>query len=210
MKKKPDGKDTQTMTAAGNGKPDTDIDGRGVETGPAESGAGAPATDRQPSLKSDAEPRLVESTSPGPVEEKLAALNEKYLRLLAEYDNFRKRTAREMEFMMDIVTEKLLSQFLPILDNLDRATEHRNDRTTLEEYVKGIAIIEDQLRQVLAHAGLGEMEVIGQKFDPAVHSAVFQQELKDHEPGTIIAEVEKGYTLQGKIIRHPKVVVSTQ
>jgi molecular chaperone GrpE len=150
-------------------------------------------------------PRLTPSSE---AEDRLAALNEKYLRLLAEYDNYRKRTARDLEYVMNSATEKLLSQFLSILDNLDRATEHKNDRTTFEEYVKGIAMIEDQLRQVLSQAGLERMEVIGSRFDPEIHSAVFQQESKDHEPGTIIAEAEKGYTLQGRIIRHPKVVVS--
>ncbi len=141
-------------------------------------------------------------------EAKIAALNDKYLRLLAEYDNYRKRTAREMECVMDVISEKLLSQFLPILDNLDRATEHRNDKTTFEEYVKGIAMIEDQLRAVLAQAGLKKIDAVGEKFDPAIHCAVFQQESKDYPPGTVIAEAEKGYMLQDKIIRHPKVVVS--
>ena len=197
MRKKTNGNVVKDAAAECTAKSDEAYDGGVEEVAAAAPEAEMPEADSQPSLKSDAE-------------EKLAALNEKYLRLLAEYDNYRKRTAREMEYMMEIVSEKLLSQFLPILDNLDRATEHRNDKTTFEDYVKGIALIEDQLRIVLAQAGLKKMEVIGQKFDPAVHSAVFQQESKDHEPGTIIAEVEKGYTLQGKIIRHPKVVVSTQ
>ncbi len=83
---------------------------------------------------------------------------------------------------MDVISEKLLAQFLPILDNLDRATEHRNDKTTLEEYVKGIALIEDQLRAILAQAGLKKIEAIGEQFDPAVHCAVFQQESKEHSP----------------------------
>jgi molecular chaperone GrpE len=141
-------------------------------------------------------------------EARIAALNDKYIRLLAEYNNYRKRTAREMECVMDVISEKLLAQFLPILDNLDRATEHRNDKTTLEEYVKGIAMIEDQLRAILAQAGLKKIEAVGEQFDPAIHCAVFQQESKEHPPGTVIAEAEKGYSLQGKIIRHPKVVVS--
>jgi len=195
MRKKTNRNTVEDSTAACAAK-----SGEAHETGVEEVSAAAPEaemteTDLQPSRKTD-------------TDEKLASLNEKYIRLLAEYDNYRKRTAREMECVMDIVSEKLLTQFLPILDNLDRATEHRNDKTTFEEYVKGIALIEDQLRVVLAQAGLKRMEVIGSKFDPAVHFAVFQQESKDHEPGTIIAEAEKGYTLQDKVIRHPKVVVS--
>jgi molecular chaperone GrpE len=141
-------------------------------------------------------------------EEELAAANEKFLRLLAEYDNYRKRTAREMEFVVKTATEKLVTDFLPILDNLDRATEHRNNKTTFEDYVKGIIMIEDQLRAVLLKAGLEPIEVMGKQFDPALHSAIMQVESDTVKPGTIIAEAEKGYLLNGKIIRHPKVVVS--
>lgn len=169
--------------------------------------AGSPAPETAAPGEETAAPEE-EAAAATPLEEKLAELNDKYFRLLAEYDNYRKRTAREMECIMDVVSEKLIAQFLPILDNLDRATEHRNDKTTFEEYVKGIALIEDQLRAVLAQAGLQKMEVVGEPFDPAAHCAVYQQESKDHPPGTIVAEAEKGYTLQGKIIRHPKVVVS--
>ena len=77
-----------------------------------------------------------ERAKKGYIEEKLAALNEKYLRLLAEYDNYRKRSTREIDLMYQTATEDIIKELLPILDNLDRATEHRNDKTTLEEYVK--------------------------------------------------------------------------
>ncbi len=185
-------------------------DDRSEETIQGECPADAPEQAATSTLKDD--PGSESGEGGGAVtdaEAKIAALNDRYLRLLAEYDNYRKRTAREMECVMDVISEKLLSQFLPILDNLDRATEHRNDKTTLEEYVKGIAMIEDQLRAVLAQAGLKKIDTLGEKFDPAIHCAVFQQESKEHPPGTVIAEAEKGYMLQDKIIRHPKVVVST-
>jgi molecular chaperone GrpE len=157
---------------------------------------------------SDKETTAKEAERESALKEKLTEQGEKYLRLLAEYDNYRKRTARELEFVVKTATEKLVAEFLPILDNLDRATEHRNNKTTYEDYVNGIILIEDQLRAVLAHAGLESIEVVGKKFDPAVHSAIMQTESETEEPGTIIAEAEKGYLLNGKIIRHPKVVVS--
>lgn len=138
----------------------------------------------------------------------LAAMTEKYVRLAAEFDNYRKRACREMDSAAALASEKLVLQFLPILDNLDRATEHKNDKTTFEDYVTGIALIEEQLRRVLAQTGLRKMEVIGEQFDPAAHSAVMQAESKEHGSGVVIAEVEKGYTLGEKIIRHPSVVVS--
>lgn len=139
---------------------------------------------------------------------RITELNNRYLRLMAEYDNFRKRTIREKEDIIRTATEDLMKSLLPILDNLDRATEHRNNQQTLEEYVKGISLIEDQLRATLSGAGLERMDVVGTPFDPELHDAILQMESKDHEPGTVINEVEKGYTLSGKVIRHPKVVVS--
>ena len=140
--------------------------------------------------------------------DKYDALNERYVRLLAEYDNFRKRVAKERELLLRTATEDLMKDILPVLDNLDRATEHRNDETSLEEYTTGIALIEEQLRNVLAHAGLSAIEVVGQPFDPNLHDAIMQMETEDFESGIVAQEVQKGYTLGGRVIRHSKVIVS--
>ncbi len=149
-----------------------------------------------------------ERAKKGYIEEKLAALNEKYLRLLAEYDNYRKRSTREIDLMYQTATEDIIKELLPILDNLDRATEHRNDKTTLEEYVKGVALIEDQLRDVLAQAGMKHIEVVGKPFDPNIHDAVMQIESDEYESGIVASEVQKGYMIADKVIRHSKVIVS--
>ncbi len=141
-------------------------------------------------------------------EDKLAELNDKYLRLMAEYDNFRKRTIREKEEIIKSAAEKVIGELLAVLDNLDLATEHRKSDETLEEYVKGIAIIEDQFRAILAKSGLEVMDVEGQPFDPELHDAIMQMDSKDHPSGTIMTVTKKGYTLSGKVIRHPQVVVS--
>ncbi len=141
-------------------------------------------------------------------EEKLAEMTDRYLRLMAEYDNFRKRTIREKEDIIRTATEELMKSLLPILDNLDRATEHRNSQQSLEEYAKGVTLIEDHLRATLSKAGLEQMDVVGTPFDPEKHDAIMQMESKDHEAGTVINVVEKGYVLSGKVIRHPKVIVS--
>lgn len=139
---------------------------------------------------------------------KLAEMKERYVRLLAEYDNYRKRTARELQEIRSVATENLMLNLLPILDNLDRATEHRDKTETLDEYVKGIALIEDHLRKVLADAGLQAMKVVGEQFDPELHEAMLHMESEEHGSGVIVNDVEKGYMLAGKIIRHPKVIVS--
>ncbi len=148
------------------------------------------------------------ATAPVTVEAKYAELNDRYLRLLAEYDNYRKRTVREIGDIKRTATEEMMKALLPILDNMDRATEHRKSEQSFEEYVKGIALIEDQLRAVLAGAGLERIEAVGTPFDPEIHDAVMQMPSDKHGPGTVIEEAEKGYMLSGKVIRHPKVIVS--
>ena len=147
-------------------------------------------------------------TKENKLEEKLKDLNEKYVRLLAEYDNYRKRAAREIENILKTANEKLISELLPILDNLDRTTAHKNDKETLEEYVKGIELIENQLRNILARAGLEPMEVVGKPFDPNFHDALLQIETDEYKSGVVSSENQKGYILSGKVIRHAKVIVS--
>ena len=185
------------------------------EHGAAEETGNATAAD---AAGSPSEPRGTEPETPPSATETpagdLAAmrdydkLNEKFLRLMAEYDNYRKRTQRERDQLYQCATEDLMRELLPILDNLDRATEHRNNGLSHEEYVRGIATIEDQLRKVLAHAGLTAMQVVGQPFDPALHEAVLQMPSDDHPSGSVTQEVQKGYTLRGNVLRHAKVVVS--
>ena len=82
------------------------------------------------------------------------------------------------------------------------------DKTTFEEYISGIGLIDDQLRDVLGSTGLESIEVMGELFDPAIHDAVMQLESDEYDSGVITSEVEKGYTLAGKVIRHPKVIVN--
>ncbi len=142
------------------------------------------------------------------IEKKLSLMNDKYLRLLAEYDNYRKRSVREVEEAHHIATVNLIQELLPILDNLDRATEHRDDKTTLEEYVKGISLIEDQLREALAKAGLKHIEVVGQPFDPHFHEAIMQMESEEYDSGIVSQEVQKGFMLGDRVIRHSKVIVA--
>ena len=140
--------------------------------------------------------------------EEIKTLKEKYVRLLAEYDNYRKRSSREIQSILFTANENLVKEILPIIDNLDRATVHREKTTTLEEYVKGISLIEDQLRDILLRAGLKHIEAVGQPFDPNLHEAIHQMDSDDHESGIVINETDKGYLFSDKVIRHSKVVVS--
>ena len=109
--------------------------------------------------ESNSEPEAADAGATQVTKEEYDALYDKYVRTVAEYDNYRKRSDRDFSRLVETATERLMLEILPILDNLDRATEHRKNKTTLEEYAHGIAIIEDQLRQVLAHAGLEAMKL---------------------------------------------------
>jgi molecular chaperone GrpE len=141
-------------------------------------------------------------------EEKIAVLNDKYARLVAEYDNYRKRATREMSEISRSTAEAIIRSLLPVLDSLDRATEHKNNEESLEEYIKGITLIENMIRDLLAQAGLKPMDAAGKPFDPNIHDAVLQIENKDYPPGTVVNELEKGYLLSERVLRHSKVIVS--
>lgn len=132
------------------------------------------------------------------------------LRLMADFDNFKKRAALEREDIICFSNEALILALLPILDNFDRAMRHADgcDKKTLdEEIIKGFALIKRQLEDVLTKIGLARVEALGKKFDPNFHEAVLTRESKDHEDGTVIEEMQKGYTLRDKLIRPSMVIV---
>ncbi|HEX2728441.1 MAG TPA: nucleotide exchange factor GrpE [Rubrobacteraceae bacterium] len=125
-------------------------------------------------------------------------------RLKAEFENSRKRQERERERILQTASENLITELLPVLDNLDRALEHEGDVR------EGVRATRDQLADVLGREGLLPVASDGQSFDPNVHEAVMSQPSEEHEEGTIIQTFERGYVLNGKPIRPAKVVVASQ
>jgi molecular chaperone GrpE len=125
-------------------------------------------------------------------------------RIKAEFENSRKRAERERERILRTASEGLITELLPVLDNLDRALEHEGD------IHDGVRATRDQFADVLGRQGLLPVASDGQSFDPNVHEAVMSQPSEDHEEGTIIQTFERGYVLNGKPIRPAKVVVATQ
>ena len=135
----------------------------------------------------------------------LANMNENYLRQVAEFDNFRKRTAKEKQDTYSYALMKCITEFLPIMDNFERALACETQDT---EYKKGVEMIYTQLTEMLKKLGVSEIEAEGKPFDPALHNAVSQKE--DHSFGeNIVCQVfQKGYQLGDKVIRHAMVVVA--
>jgi molecular chaperone GrpE len=145
----------------------------------------------------------VEQAQEKPILDEVAILKEQLLRQAAEYDNYRKRTAKERLELEPDITAKIVTKFLPVFDNIERAmSSHTEDA----EYKKGIEMIYASFNAVLKDMGVEEVSCEGQ-FDPNVHQAVQQTE-SDEESGTITLVLQKGYTYRSKVIRFAMVAVA--
>ena len=131
---------------------------------------------------------------------------DRFLRATAELDNYRKRTAKVRTETRTEALRDLLLQIAPILDNLRRALAQED--TGGEAFKQGVELIYNQFQEMLRGYGLEEIEAIGQPFDPNLHEAMMEVEHGEHPPGTVVEEMEKGYKLNNKVVRHTRVIVS--
>jgi len=145
-------------------------------------------------------------------EEKLqqdnAALNDKYLRLFAEFDNYKRRTQKERVELLQTAGKDVVVSLLPVLDDFERAIKATENATEVSAIRDGIVLVQTKLKSILSQKGLKEMESINTVFDTDKHEAITNipaptEELK----GKVVDELEKGYTLNDKVIRFAKVVV---
>lgn len=139
------------------------------------------------------------------LEKALKAEKDKYLRLAAEYDNFRKRNQKEREGLYSDVRCDTIKRMLPVYDNLSRALKQETADTA---YKKGVEMTMTQLEQILEKLNVTAIPAVGEKFDPTVHNAVMHIEDDSYEDGVIIEEYEKGFMLGDKVIRFSMVVVA--
>jgi molecular chaperone GrpE len=149
-----------------------------------------------------------ESVREESIEEQLAQEKDKFLRLFAEFENYKKRTTKERIDLFKTAGREVIAALLPVIDDFDRALPEIK-KSTDTETLKGIELIHNKLKEVLKSKGLTEIEVgVGDDFDSEVHEAITQIPAPDDSlKGKVIDTVEKGYTLGDQIIRHPKVVV---
>jgi len=157
--------------------------------------------------------RLKELVARVQYQKKLAEENfDKYLRAMAELDNFRKRAAKEYLEREAEANRNLISKLLPVLDNFDRALEaaknHQEKSEAFESFYQGIKLIDQQIHNILEAEGLKEFNSKGEEFDPSRHDALLVIETDEHEPNTVIDEIEKGFAYRGKVLRHARVTVS--
>ncbi len=135
-------------------------------------------------------------------------LKDKYLRLFAEFDNYKKRTSKERIELMKTAAQETVVALLPVLDDFDRAKKNAEDDNSTEPFSEGVMLVYNKLNSILSQRGLKAMESTNEAFDPELHSAITEIPAPTEEmKGKVIDTVERGYLLKDKIIRHAKVVV---
>ncbi|MBQ6296415.1 MAG: nucleotide exchange factor GrpE [Selenomonadaceae bacterium] len=159
-----------------------------------------------------AEPEVEEIDTAAELENLKAELNAKddrYLRLQADFDNFRKRTAREKSELAAVIEQAFLKDLLPLLDNLSRASEAAEsaEQADVETLRKGIEMIKQETVAVMGKHGLEPIETLGKPFDPNYHQAVGTVKDETKEDGLIAAELQRGYIARGRVIRPSMVQV---
>ena len=141
------------------------------------------------------------------LEEKIKKQEDRYLRLVAEFDNYKKRNARLYDSMVQSAREGMMSPLLEVVDNFERALESSED-SDIKSFKKGTRLIYEQLNELLRKEGVEPIEAVGAEFNPNLHEAMMQVESDEYPEGIIVGEVIRGYKLRDKVIRFSKVTVS--
>ncbi len=135
--------------------------------------------------------------------------HDRFLRVSAEFENYKKRAAREMNDFRKFANESFVKAMLPVVDNLDRAIESSSDDDhSNSSVVEGVNMTLKEILKIFEQFGVKPFESLGKTFDPALHQAVMQEESDDHPEKTILNELEKGYMMHDRLLRPAMVVVS--
>eukprot|EP00388_Colpodella_angusta_P008366 GDKJ01022922.1.p2 GENE.GDKJ01022922.1~~GDKJ01022922.1.p2 ORF type:complete len:194 (-),score=24.92 GDKJ01022922.1:229-810(-) len=151
---------------------------------------------------------VVELSAEEKLQQENSALNDKYLRLFAEFDNYKRRTQKERVELLQTAGKDVVVSLLPVLDDFERALKATENATEVSAIREGIMLVQTKLKSILSQKGLKELESINTVFDTDIHEAITKipaptEDLK----GKVVDELEKGYTLNDKVIRFAKVVV---
>lgn len=158
----------------------------------------------------EAQEEIVEEESvSASLEAQLAEAKDKYLRLYADFENFRRRTSKEKIEMIQNASEGLIKELIPIVDDFERANKSFETVSEVEPLKEGIALIFNKFQKTLANKGVKAIEAKGKDFDVELHECITQFAAGDENKGKVIDEVEKGYYLNDKVIRYAKVVVGS-
>jgi len=135
---------------------------------------------------------------------------EKFLRKAAEFENYKRRTENDQLNLLNYAAESFIKKILPIVDDFERSLEHINDSNDYEKLKEGVQLIYNKLVKVLEEQGVKKIDAVGKPFDVHFHEALMQKADNSVPPHTVLDELEKGYMYKDKVIRHAKVVVSSE
>ena len=140
-----------------------------------------------------------------PKQQELDELNDRYKRVLAEFENYKKRSGKERELLYNSILSDIVEVFLPVVDNLENALKIETQDV---EYKKGIELVLKQFKDILKSKGVEEISAMGETFDPALHEAVGSVQDPEKNTQEIVQEYRKGYKIGNRVIRHSMVVVA--
>ncbi len=172
---------------------------------------------QQPEASSEGQGPAAKNGQPdtAPLLEKISSLEaqnvqvrDQLLRKAAEFENYKRRTENDFAALTKYAGENVIVRVLPILDDLDRSLKSARENSGNDSLIRGIELIQQKFLKTLEGLGLKTMECTGKEFDVAYHDALLQVPRSDVAPHTVVEEVEKGYLLFDKVIRHAKVIVS--
>ncbi|MCR4833055.1 MAG: nucleotide exchange factor GrpE [Butyrivibrio sp.] len=143
-----------------------------------------------------------------PLKEKIQELQDKYVRQVAEFDNFRKRTDKEKSQMFEQGQANVLEKILPVVDNFERGLASSPEDEQGKAFADGMNMIYKQLMKQLEDLGVTPIEALGQEFDPNLHNAVMQVASEEYESGMVAQELQKGYKFHDTVLRHSMVAVA--
>ena len=184
-------------------------DAQAAEEPKEEADAEAKAEDAESKEEGKEEPEDAEAADKAEekkAEEEAAQESERYMRLMAEFQNYKRRAAKEKTDTLQYANEKIVADILPVLDNFERALSTETD--DIEGYAKGMQLIFEQLYKALENAGLEEIKAMDEDFDPNVHNAVMTDNVEDKDDGKITKVLQKGYKLRDKVVRPSMVAVN--
>ena len=184
---------------------DVPVDAEQPGTDPAIGVVGASAPSELETVKAELELSMAKGRE---LMEKLKDEHEKMLRATADLDNFKKRAQKEKEEMQRYGNERLLRDFLPVIDNLDRALEHGRTAEDWESFHKGVAMTRKLFEDTLGKFAVKSFSAVGKPFDPRLHEAMQQVETKDVPPNHVVSELVRGYTLNERLMRPALVAVA--
>ena len=185
---------------------ESDSEKNSAENSSEEAAADQPA---EASAEQPAEPAEAAPSAEEVLKQQLADANDRNLRLMAEFDNYRRRTAKEQLELIETANGKLLEKLSEVQDNFERAFASENKAQDLEAFEKGMQMIYNQFAKILTDAGLEQIDPTGAEFDPNMHEALMQQPSETVPEGHVVTVFQKGYKLKNKILKTAKVIVSS-